>query len=404
MRRSMLPLLLSASLLSAASAQTPRVIDNPRPTWKPSEALVLSATPTLVIGADGGPDYELSRVRGAARLRDGRIVVADAGSLRLRFYDAAGRYLKSVGGKGGGPGEFEQMDSFWRLQGDTLVAGTAIPGYLSYFSGAGGYIRRLGLVEPPLLLAKSGMPAIIAPLDGTGSRAAMALPMRRPGEGSGRAVDSLPVAIIDAQGSERRRLGLLPMFEVAMDEGVLQTPWFGAKGAFAADATRFYFGFGSDYAIHVYTRAGSLSHTIRRAWSPRKVTKADIDAYVIEWGKRWIKTTGAQAEKERADLRDDRYASTVPAFSQFLADGTGRLWVREAHLADAPGAGQLNTTPLVPSTWSVFDPSGRWLGDVTMPARFLPRDIGADYVVGTALDADNVETVVMYRLAPRGAR
>jgi hypothetical protein len=55
----------------------------------------------------------------------------------------------------------------------------------------------------------------------------------------------------------------------------------------------------------------------------------------------------------------------------------------------------------VPSTWSVFGPAGIWLGDVTMPARFLPRDIGADYVLGTAIDADGVETVVSYRLATR---
>ena len=134
------------------------------------------------------------------------------------------------------------------------------------------------------------------------------------------------------------------------------------------------------------------------------MTKSDIDSYVVEWGKRWIKSTGAAAEAERVDLRNDPYAALVPAYSQLLPDATGRLWVREAHLADAPGAGQLNTTPLVPSIWSVFDPAGRWLGDVTMPARFLPRDIGADYVLGTALDADNVETVVMYRLAPRAGR
>ncbi len=128
------------------------------------------------------------------------------------------------------------------------------------------------------------------------------------------------------------------------------------------------------------------------------MTKADIDEYVVEWGKRWITATGAEAEAQRASLREDPYAATVPAFSQFIADRIGRLWVREAHLADAPGAGALNTTPLVPSIWSVFDPAGRWLGDVTMLARFQPRDIGADYVLGTVLDADGVQSIALYRL------
>lgn len=404
MRRALSPFLLTALLGSSASGQAPRVVDNPRPTWKPGDALALSTIPTLVIGDKGGPNYEFLRIRGAARLDDGRIVVVDAGSLTLRFFDASGRYLKSAGGKGGGPGEFEQLDAFWRLPGDTLVAGSMLRGDLSYFAGDGKYIQRLARTPPPSgpgRSAATGWPLTLAPLDGGGLRVSGAMPMRGPGDIGNRTVDSFPVTIIDQQNVERRRLGILPAMAAAMDEGRSRTPWFGALAAYAADAKHFYIGFGSEYAINVYTRAGALSHIIRRAWTPRKVTKADIDSYVVEWGKRWIKSTGAAAEAERADLRNDPYAATVPAFSQFLADRTGRLWVREAKLADAPGAGQLTTTPLVPSTWSVFGPAGIWLGDVTMPARFLPRDIGADYVLGTAIDADGVETVVSYRLATR---
>jgi hypothetical protein len=46
----------------------------------------------------------------------------------------------------------------------------------------------------------------------------------------------------------------------------------------------------------------------------------------------------------------------------------------------------------------VFDAGGRWLCDVTMPAHFTPMEIGADYVLGVASDADGVETVVRYGL------
>ena len=128
------------------------------------------------------------------------------------------------------------------------------------------------------------------------------------------------------------------------------------------------------------------------------VSQRDIDTYVTEWAKRWIRVTGPEAERQRQDLRDDPYAAEVPAFSQLLADRTGRLWVRQAHLADAPRAGNLNTSPLVPSVWSVFDPNGRWLGDISMPAFFQPMDIGQDYVLGVARDEDGIETVVLYRM------
>jgi hypothetical protein len=68
------------------------------------------------------------------------------------------------------------------------------------------------------------------------------------------------------------------------------------------------------------------------------------------------------------------------------------------NIADAAADGSFGYQPLVPSIWNVFDRQGRWTGDVTMPARFLPTEIGADYVLGIARDADNVETVVMYRV------
>lgn len=78
----------------------------------------------------------------------------------------------------------------------------------------------------------------------------------------------------------------------------------------------------------------------------------------------------------------------------------GRLWVREAHLEDAIGAGSLSDPPEVASNWSVLDANGTWLGDVTMPAHFQPYDIGADYVAGKRYE-NKVSTAVIYGLGKR---
>ena len=188
------------------------------------------------------------------------------------------------------------------------------------------------------------------------------------------------------------------MSTVVTDEGRPRPPWFAAPLAIANNDSTFFIGLGTEYSIRVYGRDGRLSRIVRRQWTPVSVTERDIDSYVVEWGKRWIRSTGAEAERARIDLRNDPYETTVPAYSRFIADRSGRLWVRTANLADAPGAGQLNTTPLVPSVWSVFDREGGWLGDLTLPSRFQPYDIGADYVLGVALDEDGVQTVVQYAL------
>jgi 6-bladed beta-propeller protein len=401
MRSAILPGVL-LSLLSAtgrypAQAQTPRVVENTHPAWQPAEALRLASKPTLVIGTQGGAMYEFARVVGAARLHDGRIVVADGGSLSLRFFDSTGTFLKSVGRHGEGPGEFKTLRSFFVMPGDTMIAGDAI-GALSYFTGTGEYIQRRGVANPPLSVASAGLAIALAPLDGSGIRAVAALPRPRPRGAGSRWVDSFPVAIVDAGNSDIARIGVHPVGEVATSDGAASQVWFTANAVFAGAGGPFYIGYGSEYVIRVYTVQGQLRQIIRRSWTPVRVTNADIDRYVIEWGKRWIKSTGAEAEAERTSLRKSPFASTIPAFSQFIADRVGRLWVREAHLADAPGSGALNTTPLAASRWSVFDPNGHWLGDVTMPARFQPRDIGADYVLGSALDEDDVPRVVLYRL------
>jgi hypothetical protein len=56
--------------------------------------------PLVDIGvADGDAAYQFGRVAGALRLADGRIVVADEQANHLRYFDAAGRHLRTVGGQ-----------------------------------------------------------------------------------------------------------------------------------------------------------------------------------------------------------------------------------------------------------------------------------------------------------------
>src|SRR5688572_29792767 len=78
--------------------------------------------PTVRVEPDmGGPEYELNRAGTPWQLTDGRIVVAN-NQVELRFFDATGRYLTTVGRRGRGPGEYEQLLRVFRAPGDTLLA------------------------------------------------------------------------------------------------------------------------------------------------------------------------------------------------------------------------------------------------------------------------------------------
>src|SRR6478672_10391783 len=135
--------------------------------------------------------------------------------------------------------------------------------------------------------------------------------------------------------------------EVAM-ENMARPAWLGATMAMTNDYDTFYMGYGGEYAIKAFGLDGKLRAVIRRAWSPVPITAADRELFATEWGKRWIKSTGAKADAEKRDLLDDPYAQRLPAFSQMLTDQARRLWVREPNVIDAAWAGQLNDIPLAP--------------------------------------------------------
>ena len=81
------------------------IVENEDYAWPEGQAWRLADDPILDIGLLEGEDaYQLFDVVGALRLTDGGIVVANAGSFELRFYDANGTHLFSVGREGGGPG------------------------------------------------------------------------------------------------------------------------------------------------------------------------------------------------------------------------------------------------------------------------------------------------------------
>jgi len=173
---------------------------------------------------------------------------------------------------------------------------------------------------------------------------------------------------------------------------------FGPQASYASSGRAFYWGFPAEYAIRVYGADWKLERIIRRAWTPRRLTGIEIDAYVDGWMQMWSNKTAAEREAERREMRRQAYPDSLPAYSAILAAPTGEIWVREPDLTGAPGCWCLAGLPTVPSKWSVFDAGGRWLGDVAMPARFVPLEIGPDYVLGRSRDADGVSHAVMYRL------
>jgi hypothetical protein len=370
-----------------------RIVESRRPSWGEKGPWTVDPRPLLVIGAaEGEAAYQLSQVRAAVRLADGRVVVADGGSKELRFFDTAGRFLRAAGGEGGGPGEFGSLDGVALYRGDSLATWDARHKRLSIL-GLDGAVGRTVTVQ-----ALSGVAAHLRGTFADGSFVLEPGPslndfMRR---ATGEARDSAAYVRYTADGTLADTLAVRADRElVAVRAGpaVLQQPvLFGRDSYFAAGAQRAFVGQSDEFRIDVLAGSGTWLMSIRRPGELRRAARTELAAA----------RAAARADQEDRDRRVAALAGaavpkpghaevpsrgTVPAFDQVIADALGNLWVRD-YQADRAAA----------SRWSVFDPRGAWMGTVEMPAGLLVAQIGPDWILARARDELDVESVRLYRL------
>jgi hypothetical protein len=99
-----------------------------------------------------------------------------------------------------------------------------------------------------------------------------------------------------------------------------------------------------------------------------------------------------------------QFAEKRSAFGRFVPSATGEIWIGPFVVRESFVMGRRGTaTPDKPTTWTVLGADGTWTADVILPPRFSLLDAGRDYVAGIELDADDVESVVVYPLR-RAAR
>jgi hypothetical protein len=377
-----------------------QIVENRAPLWTGAETWTLSPQPVLQIGTDAGaPEYEFTQVWGVHRLPNGHIVVADS---VLSFFDSSGKFLRRAGRRGQGPGEIDRLLDLRRSRGDTIVVHSQAL-RLAVFTGDGAHVRAVNIVPPDSL-------ALIEKLlgffdDGSFLARTNVAPTRTTSVEP--TPDSATVMRFAPDGSFQQIMGRFPIWMRAHTGASPAAMIFGPTGWIVPHGQRFYVGFPMTYQIAVHRADGSLERLIRRAWRPTPVTDGDLQRYRDAW--RALRTMPDGRQLSSAELREwmqrleqAPVASTLPAHSIFLVDHVGNLWVRHYEVAGATYGIGLLPDGDEPAHASVFDPQGRWLGDVAIPPAFYVHDIGEDYFLGTMNDADGVQYVRMYALRKPG--
>lgn len=357
--------------------------DRPRARWTVERKLL------SIGGSAGTGPTEFSQVLGVARMSDGKVVMANGGSTELRVFSATGEFIRSIGRKGLGPGEFDGILLMLRSA-DTLVVHdrqSRLQIYLADGTLLRSYTRpqfqEHGVSSWPGMLSDgSGVVQGMDPITDSTSDQVTA---------------TATLGIKSPTGTEARAFTQIPVFERVRRGGRSVALFLGAVSRVAVMGERVCAGYAIRWEVQCFDRRGRLMSRTVRDVEPGRVTEADKE----EFRRGYAAANVLQPpDKVKAALQMFQFADRRSAFGRFVpASPTGELWVGEFVVLESFVPGRRGTViPEKPTTWSVLGPDGSWVADVVLPARFSLLDAGRDYVAGVELDQDDVESVVVYRL------
>ena len=375
----------SRSGVSVRDSAGVRIVESSRPAWDSITRWHVSLTATLSIGTvDGAADYQFTRIVGASRFDDATIAVGDAGSMSIRFFDANGKLVRSVGRMGNGPGEFRTLQSL-RRSGDSLDVFDRRVNRITVFDRTGSVVRTIQL--------PSGRYVALHRL--TSGRW---LAAEEEGFFGGRIrEDATPglhrfpsaVVILDSTGAVLDTVGTFPGAETAYytidgQLGSLHAA-FGRTLAYATRADSSYVVTGDFLGFDVHNAEGGRVQSVRATGPDRTLRPEDVarfnEAILAE-----ISDSATRTGFKRA-LEIAASPPTKAAAGRILVDPHGAIWLSayENEFMPAP-------------VWFVFDRDGRYLGEVPMPAGLRVLEIGEGYVLGVTKDDAGVEVVRVHEL------
>lgn len=373
------------------------IVDNQTPAWIEGTGWIVDSVPEVVLrGTRPGGERDLLYLRDIVRMTNGDLVVANAGLSELDVFDSTGRFLRSIGRAGRGPGEFNRMLEMLRCGGDTLVVNQ---GYsVSVFDPYGAFVETRVSSKPP----GGGANQVFGATRDCGALLMVdhrAYEYSPPSPGN---IFFRPKLIFWSElGTEGwdtvttvRGPELLSIpgavSSVILPHGSYSVWTSHGDRVFVADTDR--------PEIRTLERRRGLHRVVRWQARPTPIASSDRVAYDA-----WRKEHFASHPEEPRDVLPPsaalRWPGAKPLFAELQADDEGNLWVRPFPPTSSGRLSSYHPGPeSPPEEWTVIDSTGRWLGAVRIPGGVEVKAIQARRILGIARDADDVEEVRIYRI------
>ena len=414
-RRAVLALILTSLAAPAAGAQ--RVIRLPE-----QDRPLSGRVPTVfTIGAMEGRSWEmLSNADQAVFDRDDNLYVLDRGNARVLMFDRAGRFVRQLGRKGGGPGELEVPVSVAVLTSGVVAVLDLAHQNVSLFGADGRFVRTVpwnrewGMPgrqfqgEPrsgALVMVRPGLnPEALRAGSAPRTQALMRMPLLD-GSTARRLLEIPDVSVVQSSGNEQGGQRTVRMRMLGPPEFSPLTLWGVLEGGSVA-LTHTHL-----YTVKLFDINGRPVLVMQRPVRVRRPTARDRERArqrlreQLQSGRGMVMVTrrqgpggggapprgggpGLSREQIEERVREMQFADTVRAIQGMTVSPRGKLWVERtpASIGD-------------PGPVDILMSSGQYMGTVT--GLRLPEAIS---VTGRAVwlerDDDDVERVVVRQLPP----
>ncbi|MEX2281480.1 MAG: 6-bladed beta-propeller [Gemmatimonadota bacterium] len=422
---------LIAAVSGSLSSQQQRSDTTVRMASRPVHAGVATLVPEISIGElDGAEEYLFGQIADLTVARDGSIYLFDRQVPALRKYDVNGKFVKTFGRKGQGPGEYLSGGGLgvlpdgrvllwdtgnWRINvyspAGELLTHWATP------SGMGGNVTVV--TQQSLLVDTAGFVYLrqnIRParVEGQPLGAGRQVWIKRKADGT--VVDTV----------ESPRFDHTPRTLSAT---------LNSAGGSASSSANVPFDPQADWAIspHGYIISGfpqRYAFEIVRSGQPIVSIRREIKADPVSAAEKKEARDRIETNMRRTDPKWSWNGPDIPGVKPFYVDllvgQDGRIWVARNGTTAAggfssttSGGGSVgasrprpqdsdrsritgrSTPPASPVLYDLFEPNGVYVGQLQVPARTTLYARRGDHAWGVVYDDDDVATVKRFRIAWR---
>ncbi len=333
----------------------------------------------LSIGNEEDENYMFYRASLGAVDSDGNILVLDRGNFRIQKYDRNGKYLKSIGRQGQGPGEFERPDTLYLDSDDNLYVEDA--GKVHIFNKGGEF-------KTAITLAEYTRP-IMGEFFTTKEGSLIAQTLSRGERKSDMPMDRDMFYNIDIVSQEGTTIKTIATFRIESSDTIKTERGFTSPNSLCIprlclcpiNEDLAIYGYALDYSLFAINAKGETVYIIRKDESPKPVTGAEKEK-VIDRRMR------AQKENERmTQISRSKYASALrfpkhkPFYRTIIKDDKDRIYVEKFKfpfdLSDS-------------ADFDIFSKDGYYLYKAKIPVRypFIPPVIKNGYDYTTEIDQE----------------